>query len=64
MREAFREAVTDRKFMWDGEQILRSIRQGEAVIANVSASKAYILISRLRSLPVRVSWEQHAVHQS
>lgn len=63
VRLAFREAITDRKFMWDTEQILRSIKQGQVVIANVSPGKAYILINRLRSLPVDVSWEQNAITQ-
>lgn len=63
VREAFREALTDRKFLWDTDQILRSIRNGEVQIPNVTASKAYILITRLRTLPVKVKWEQYAVHQ-
>ena len=63
VREAFREAITDRKFMWDTDQILRSIRHGEVNIINVSPGKAYMLISRLRNLPVRVKWEQHAITQ-
>jgi hypothetical protein len=64
VRHAFREALTDRKLMWDTDQILRSLKHGEVKITNVSASKAYILISRLRTLPVRVRWEQYAVHQT
>lgn len=63
VREAFREAITDRKFMWDTDQIVRSIRHGEVSIINVSPGKAYMLISRLRNLPVRVKWEQHAITQ-
>jgi hypothetical protein len=63
VREAFREALTDRKFLWDTDAILRSIRHGEVRITNVSASKAHTLISRLRALPVKISWEQYAIHQ-
>lgn len=64
VREELREALTDRKFMWDADQILRTIRNGEVRITNVSATKAYMLISRLRSMPVQVRWEQYAVHQA
>ena len=64
VREAFREALTDRKFMWDTDQILKSIRDGEVQIENVTASKAHILVSRLRSMPVQVRWEQYVVQQS
>ncbi len=63
VREAFREAITDRKFMWDTDQIVRSIRHGEVRIPNVPPGKAYMLINRLRNLPVRVKWEQHAITQ-
>lgn len=63
VREAFREALTDRKFMWDIEQILRGIRQGHVRIENVPPGKAYILINRLRNLPVQVRWEQNAIVQ-
>lgn len=64
VRAAFREAITDRKFVWDIDTILRSVRNGEVKIQNVAPSKAYILISRLRSLPVKVRWEQYALSQT
>lgn len=64
VREEFREALTDRKFMWDIDQILKSIRHGEVRIAGVTPVKAYVLISRLRSLPVQVKWEQYAIQQT
>ncbi len=63
IREAFREALLDRKFMWDIDQILRSIRHGEVHIEDVPPGKAYILVNRLRNLPVNVRWEQHAIHE-
>jgi hypothetical protein len=64
IRDAFREALTDRKFMWDTDSILRSIRQGQVVIPNITASKAFMLVNRLRSLPVDIEWEQYAVTQN
>jgi hypothetical protein len=63
VREAFREAITDRKLVWDIDQILRSLKNGEVRIENVTPPKAYMVISRLRSLPVQVRWEQYAVSQ-
>jgi len=63
VRTAFREAITDRKFMWDTDAILRTIRNGEVRIKSVSAAKAHVLIVRLRSLPVSVRWEQYGVAQ-
>ena len=64
VREAFREALTDRKFVWDTDEILRSIKSGECAIENISSVKAHVLITRLRQLPVEVEWEQYAIHQT
>lgn len=63
VRESFREALTDRKFVWDTDQILKSIREGQVKIENASATKAYMLVIRLRNLPLQVRWEQYVVHQ-
>ncbi len=64
VRNDFREAITDRKMMWDSDEILRGIKNGEVEMQNISPVKAYILISRLRTLPVQVRWEQYAIVQS
>jgi hypothetical protein len=64
VREAFREAITDRRLVWDIDQILRSVKNGEVRIANVSPAKAFIVVTRLRQLPVHVRWEQYAISQS
>lgn len=64
VRAAFREAITDRKFVWDIDSILRQVRNGEVTIQNVAPSKAYILITRLRNLPIKVRWEQYAISQT
>jgi hypothetical protein len=64
VRSQFREAVTDKKMMWDTDLILRSIQNGEVKVAGMSAVKAYILVSRLRNLPVQVRWEQYAISQA
>lgn len=64
VREAFREAITDRKLVWDIEQILRSVRNGEVRLENVTPPKAHMVLSRLRNLPVQVEWEQYAISQT
>ena len=64
VREAFREAITDRKFAWDIDQILRSVRNGKVQIQNVAPTKGYILVTRLRGLPVKIRWEQYAIQQT
>ncbi len=64
IRLQFREAITDRRMLWDVDQILRSIQNGEVKISNISPVKAYLLILRLRPLPLSISWEQYAISQS
>lgn len=64
VREAFREAITDRKFVWDIDQILRSVRNGKVQIQNVAPTKGYILVTRLRGLPLKIRWEQYAIQQT
>lgn len=64
VREMFREALTDRKLVWDTDEILRSIKNGEVKLANISPAKAFIIVSRLKNLPVQVHWEQYAISQT
>jgi hypothetical protein len=64
IREAFRELITDKKFMWDVDEILKALRHGEVQLEDVTSVKAHILVSRLRSLPVNVEWEQYGLHQT
>lgn len=64
VREMFREAITDRKMVWDTDEILRSIKNGEVKLANISPAKAFIVVARLKNLPVQVRWEQYAISQT
>lgn len=63
VREAFKEALTDKKLLWDIDEILKKIKMGKVSIENVSSTKAYIVVTRLKHLPLKVTWEQHAIHQ-
>lgn len=64
IRKEFRDLISDRRFLWDVDGILRSIQAGKVRMKDISAVKAILLIHRLRSLPVHVQWEQHVVHQN
>lgn len=64
VRNQFRDLISDRKFLWDTDRIIKSIKSGRVRLDDVTAVKAVILIQQLRSLPVQVKWEQHVVHQS
>lgn len=62
IRKEFRDLLSDRRFLFDVDAVLKSIRSGRVRMQNVAAVKAILLIQRLRGLPVNVQWEQHVVH--
>ncbi len=59
IRESLREVLEDQKFAWDVDQMMQSIHHGEMLLDSVNPVKAFILVVRLRSLPVEVSWKQY-----
>lgn len=61
IRQAVREALTDKKFLIDLDSLFRTIKMGELKIENISTAKAVIMVSRLRELPVQIRWEQRAI---
>lgn len=63
MREDVRGALTDRKFLWDVEGIMRTIDSGCLVIESLTPLKAAIFIERIKGLPLEVRWEQSAINK-
>lgn len=58
IRENLREALQDKRFSWDSDRIMSSIKQGAVRIRQVNAVKAAVLINRIKNLPLGISWEQ------
>lgn len=56
-----REAMTDSKFNWDVTAILESIHQGSLEIRDLSPTKAFVLLSRIKYLPLKISWRQNVL---
>lgn len=61
LRDEIRQAMQDSRFGWDTGQIMASIKGGVLRIDRVSPVKATILINRIKSLAVRIRWEQSAI---
>ncbi len=61
IRRAIQEALTDPLFLWDVESLMKSAHLGELKIRQVPSVKAAIVVQRLTSLPVEISWVQHAL---
>lgn len=62
VRKAVRDVLSEPRFLFNVEEILNSIRDGEVTISDVTPVKAAVLIQKLRALPVGISWEQYAIH--
>jgi len=64
LRSALHDILEDRRFLWEAEKMMASIRAGKLKVSNISAVKASILVKRLKHLDLTFSWEQHAIVQS
>ena len=53
-----RDAITDSRFSWDADKMMKSIQSGRLEVTGLSATKAAILVHRLKYLPVEISWTQ------
>lgn len=58
IRNGITESLTDSKLNLDVENLLASIKGGQLVLSKVNPLKAAIIYSRIRFLPVDVSWSQ------
>jgi hypothetical protein len=62
-RKSLRQCLDDERFLWDTEQLMRSIDRGVLLIDRVNPVKATVLVERLKDLSVEVEWEQYAISQ-
>lgn len=56
--ERLREALTDSRFGWDTDELMTQVQNGCLDLKGLSPTKASILINRIKSLPIEVSWKQ------
>ena len=62
--ESIRESLWDKQFMWDIDELMESVQSGELELRDISAVKASIVVSRLKSIPIQIRWEQYAINQA
>ena len=58
IRDELRDCLTDRRFLWDVDELIKSIRKGELKLQGLSAVKASVILARLKELPVELKWAQ------
>lgn len=64
VRKQIINTLTDSRFLWDVTEIMTTIKDGQLNLRDLTAVKAALLVHRLRSIPVEISWEQYAIHQN
>lgn len=53
-----REALTDSRFHWDVAEILKQIENGSLEVRGLNPAKTFVLVHRLKYLPLQISWRQ------
>lgn len=63
LREAVKEALVDNRFGWKGEDVVSKMRGGSILLHRLNSVKASILINRLKSYPLEISWVQNGIYE-
>ena len=58
IRDKVYEVLSDSKFQWDAKEILAQIEKGRLQLDQLNPVKASVLVKRLQSVSVKVSWVQ------
>lgn len=59
-----RAAMTDSRFGWDVDELLVQVKRGQLEILALSPTKAFVLINRIKYLPLKISWRQDVLSNS
>jgi len=54
-----RESLSDNKFPWDVNDIMRTLKGGVLEIPSLHPTAAVVLVNRLKMFPLDISWSQH-----
>ncbi|HEX4925222.1 MAG TPA: hypothetical protein VFV50_14105 [Bdellovibrionales bacterium] len=63
LRAAVREILDDKRFLWNADSLVSTIRNGHLRVPKINSIKASLLVKRLKHLDVRIRWEQYAIVQ-
>lgn len=61
IKKDLRDSFSDKRFMWNPEELIKNIKNGELRIRGLTAIKASVLIHRLKELPLEIRWEQFLI---
>jgi hypothetical protein len=63
LRAAVKDVLGDKRFLWNAESLMSSVKNGKLRVAKVNSIKASLLVKRLKNLDVKIRWEQYAITQ-
>jgi hypothetical protein len=63
LRAAVQSVLDDKRFLWNPDGLMNSIRNGRLKITKINSIKASLLVKRLKNLDVTIRWEQYAITQ-
>ncbi len=61
IKEEIRLHIEDKKFLWNVDDLLRSIKNGRLIIRRVNAVKTALFIQRIKHLDIDIQWKQHEI---
>lgn len=60
LRDQVKDILSDPLFGWNVSEIMKQQKMGRIEIPKINAVKASIVVRRLKSLPLKISWRQYA----
>jgi hypothetical protein len=63
LRVVVKEALIDNRFGWNAEDVFGKLRRGSLLLSRINAVKASVLLSRLKSYPLEISWVQNGIYK-
>lgn len=57
-------AMSDTRFGWDPNDLISQITQERLVLTDLSTAKAFVLINRIKYLPLKIFWRQDVLSSS
>ena len=61
IREAMHLVFCDHRLNWDVDEVWQKLEHGVMLLAGLSAVKTSVIVQGLKTLPLKISWEQHAI---
>ncbi len=59
--KAFQETITDSRFGWDANDVMKKLRNGHIILEKLNPVQAFVLYKRIYFLDFDLKWTQHVL---